>query len=78
MNRVIDKPVQISEKRFRHTMKLFGDPAPDPQRGVLPFLQELIDTPALLMCGNGLAQKIFISHDGERWVMTAEAEVDAP
>ena len=78
MRRELAKPVKIGEKRTRYTMKIV-DEAPagvDQRSSFFKFLDGLLATPALLMCGPDLGQKFFISHDNGQWVMTVEAEVD--
>ncbi len=80
MRKVPDKPVQISERRSRHSFKVYDDPsdlATVPGRMRLwRFLQEFVDQPALLQCGPTFAQKMAIYHTGEGWVLTGEAEAD--
>jgi uncharacterized protein YciI len=78
MNKVVDKPVQISEKRFRHSFRLYHDPSSaddgTKDRALHRLLQEFVDQPALLRCGPGFPEKMAIYHDGSRWIVAAEAE----
>jgi hypothetical protein len=73
MQRTFDKPVQIGENLIRHTVKMVGDPSTD-QTGLLRFLQEFTDCPALLQCGPGIVQKFAVFHNGTAWQMVGEAE----
>jgi hypothetical protein len=80
MKKVVDKPVQIGEKRTRHTFKVYDDPSdldtvPGRMR-LWRFLQEFVDQPALLQCGPAFAQKMSIFHTGQCWVLQGEAEAD--
>lgn len=80
MNKVVDKPVKISEKRTRHTFRLFGDPS-FPEDGTKTkmlhrLLQDLVDNMSLIQCGPGYPDKMAIYHDGTRWVISAESEAD--
>lgn len=80
MKRVVDKPVQIGEKRHRYTFKIFDDPTepgtPEYHRRRVDFLREFVDQPTLLQCGPAWATKMAIWHDGTRWTLSAEAEID--
>lgn len=80
MRKVVDKPVQISEKRSRHTFKVFDDPSDrDTVAGrnrLRAFLQVFVDQPALLLAGPTYAEKMAIYHNGECWVLTGEAEAE--
>ena len=72
MNRTFDKPVQIGDKLVRHTVKLAGDPSD--LAGLIRFLQEFVDAPALLACGPGIVQKFAVFHNGTAWQLVGEAE----
>ncbi len=80
MRKVVDKPVQVSEKRSRHTITVYDDPSDMGTVGgrmrLWRFLQEFVDQPALLQCGPAFAQKMAIYHTGEFWVLKGEAESD--
>jgi len=80
MNRVSDKPVKISEKRTRYTFKLIDVPSEkgtvEARQSFNRFLQEIIETPALLQCGPTFAQELVIAHDGRQWVLAGKAEAD--
>lgn len=80
MNRISDKPIKIGEKRTRYTFKLVDHPS---EKGTVEsrtsfnrFLQDLIETPALLQCGPTFAQEMVIAHDGNQWVLAGKAEAD--
>lgn len=76
MNRVLDKPVQIGEKRTRYTVKVFDDPSEDPKQRLFAFLQTFVDNPQMLQAGPAYVQKFAFYHNGTSWVMAGEAEVD--
>ncbi len=38
------------------------------------FLQELVDQPTLLACGPVYSEHLTFFHNGERWILNAEAE----
>lgn len=78
MNKVVDKAVQIGDKHYRYSFRLYHDPSSvetgDVDRALHNLLHEFVDQPALLRCGPGYPQKLAIYHDGSRWVVAAEAE----
>ena len=80
MNKVVDKVVQIADKRSRHSFRLYYDPSSaedgNVDRSLHALLAEFVNQPALLRCGPGYPQKMAIYHDGGRWVVAAEAEAE--
>lgn len=80
MNKVVDKPVQIGEKRTRYSFRLYYDDssieAGNKDQSLVKLFQEFTDQPALLRCGPVLPEKLAIYHDGARWIVAAEAEAD--
>jgi hypothetical protein len=80
VNKVVDKPVQIADKRSRHSFRLYHDPSSvedaTVDRALHALLAEFVNQPALLQCGPGYPQKMAIYHDGARWVVAAEAEAE--
>lgn len=64
-------------KQKRHRV-LIEDVASGPDKGsiqtrILPFLQQLIDQPALMYCGLSMPEKFMVFHNGTNWVFQAEA-----
>jgi hypothetical protein len=79
VNKVLDKPVQVGEKRTRYTMKIYDDSSEgvsEIRSRQIEFLRAFVDQPALLQLGPTFVQKMAIYHDGQRWVLAAEAEAD--
>jgi hypothetical protein len=80
MRKVVDKPVQIGEKRTRYTFKVYDDLSDrdtiEGRTRLRSFLQEFVDQPALLLAGPTYAQKMAIFHTGQCWVFQGEAESD--
>jgi hypothetical protein len=81
MNKVVDKPVQIGDKKTRHSFRLYYDPSSvetgDKAKSLVKLLQEFGDNPSLLLCGPSYPEKMAIYHDGSRWIVAAEAEEEA-
>lgn len=82
MNRTIT-PVKVGDHntgRTRYRLRIEDDPsgpAPaDIQRRQLAFLQAIVDQPMLLACGPVYADRFSVFHDGDRWILQAEAESD--
>lgn len=73
---------RISEDQVRHRVKILGDPCPaDSQESRIlqhRMLQDLASTPELTVCHYSPFQLLKMLHDGERWVIEAEAVVDEP
>jgi hypothetical protein len=80
VQKVVDKPVQISEKRARHSFRLYQDPSSevtgDKVRALHKLFEEFVNLPSLLQCGPGYPEKVAIYHDGQRWIVAAEAEAE--
>jgi len=80
MNKVVDKPIKISDKRSRHTFRLHHTPSSAEEgtkdRALMALLQAVVDQPALLRCGPVFPEKMAISHDGTHWIIYGEAEAE--
>lgn len=71
-----------NDKKKRFRLVIEDDPSgPDEgqiQDRMLRFMQELLDQPRLLACGLAMPRAFVVTHNGERWLFQAEAEVNQP
>jgi hypothetical protein len=47
-------------------------------RDLRVFLQSLVDTPTLMLCGLAYPKQLAIHHNGTSWVLQAQAEHEQP
>lgn len=72
--------VKIGDHQTRHSVRLYSDfceygtHAARVAQSML--IQTIADTPQLVTCGPTIFDKLVIKHDGERWVVEAEAIVN--
>lgn len=70
---------RIGERLVRWTTKIVDDPSEEGSdlSGVQlrRLFQDLAESPALLMCGSELCEKLTITHNGTSWVLEAQADV---
>lgn len=70
---------RIGERAYRHALRIVDDPSErfslESRTNLLNLLKELSDQPSLLMCGTEFSEKLTITHNGEAWILEAEAEV---
>jgi hypothetical protein len=68
--------------RKRYLLVLEDDPSGNTpgqrQASMFRFLQTLCDTQTLMMCGLVYPERFAVFHNGESWVLQAEAEVEEP
>lgn len=78
MQKVVDKPVQVSDKRTRHSFRLYHDPSNvetgTKDKALYDLLNEFVNLPSLFQCGPAYPEKMVIYHDGDRWIVAAESE----
>jgi len=70
---------RIGDRLLRYTLKVVDDPSlPNSHEAATRltlFLRDLLDQPALLMCGPVTLSTMRLHHNGEAWVLEAEADV---
>lgn len=73
---------RITDNRWRHHVRLEGDlciPGTHASRIVQAFLLEAVAQDlSLVACGGESFEKLSMRHDGERWVLEAEAVIEDP
>jgi hypothetical protein len=63
---------KIGTTQIRNRVKIEDEPG-DPRYRLHLLLADLASNPALLACGYETAQRISIVHNGQNWVVEAEA-----
>ena len=79
MRRTVSE-ARVGDKLVRYRTRIEDDSSQagswEARQRFLNLLQTLSQTPDLINCGLNLPQKISISHNGESWVVEAEATVE--
>jgi len=78
VNRIVAKPQKIGDEQVRHRVRL--EDSVESREGTVDWIARqqamlgaVLATAELLHCGPGRWQKLSMYHDGERWVIEAEA-----
>jgi len=74
------KRTEVSPSLYRYRICITGFPCQlktnDARVQLANLIRQISDEPHLLICGPALAEKIQIKHNGEGWILEAEAEVE--
>jgi hypothetical protein len=73
------KPRRVGDRLVRYALRITDDPsAPNTHESAArlrQLLQDLVEQPALLMCGPATPSHLRVHHNGTAWVLDAEADV---
>lgn len=69
------REVQLTDGRVKYIVTIEDEPSGIEQkrRALHAVLQQLAESPSLLVCGTVACEVLSLRHDGERWIVTAEA-----
>jgi hypothetical protein len=74
------KRTEVSPNRYRYRICIVGFPCHQGTNEAriqqYNLLRQISDEPHLLVCGPVLAERVVIRHNGEGWIVEAEAEVE--